>query len=228
MYVSRIISSTDKPAGENPVNVLKWTGKWREFSPYYMKTDEETRGARAGILFENYYQGLKVYPRLYAHEVYPSRFQRNRPPRWAWKEDVEIIRNGVLWVEKYNEWRESVWACDYPLRYPNTIHRRSECVYSLVDGVQYNYAEARRLYRDEYCRLARKSPKYSLLLNMHPLTLAEIDVPAAGKAGLHGECAGPDNITPLTLELLERLFADLSAPFGHGLCLAYALLSDRG
>jgi hypothetical protein len=51
-------------------------------------------------------------------------------------------------------------------------------------------------------------------------------VPANGKKGEYGKDSDEDNICILSLEKLKILMNDPSEAFGHGLCLAYALLQD--
>jgi len=75
----QIKSTTTKPVSlENfeTINVLKWNNcKWKNLCPYLLKTDgEEFCHNPGGILFENFYQGCKVYDVVYENEVYPSRY----------------------------------------------------------------------------------------------------------------------------------------------------------
>jgi hypothetical protein len=66
----RIDSTTSVPKsleGFEVVNVLKWK---------YLETDgKEICSNPGGILFENFYQGCKVYDIVYKNKVYASRFQ---------------------------------------------------------------------------------------------------------------------------------------------------------
>jgi len=62
-------------------NGVKWNNcKWKNLCPYLLKTDgEEFCHNSGGILFENFYQGCKVYDIVYENEVYPSRYYMNNP-----------------------------------------------------------------------------------------------------------------------------------------------------
>ena len=50
------------------------------------KTDGLKKCTNPGnILFENFYQGLKVYDIVYQNSVYPSRFHTGKPEHLWWK-----------------------------------------------------------------------------------------------------------------------------------------------
>lgn len=79
-----------------------------------------------------------------------------------------------------------------------------------------NYIEARkRIYVKEYCRLVRKLPEYKELQELYAakktLVLCEVDVP---------------DKAIMSLGLLNELLDNEKIRFGHGLCLAKALLED--
>jgi hypothetical protein len=85
IYTQRIKSTTDKIKPIDipntitvPVNVLKWNGsKYKTLCPYYLKTDgEEENYNQGGILFENFYQGSKVYLTVYKSTIYPSKYHK--------------------------------------------------------------------------------------------------------------------------------------------------------
>ena len=86
----QIKSTTTKPVSLDTyetINVLKWNNcKWKKLCPYLLKTDgEEFCHNSGGILFENFYQGCKVYDVVYENEVYPSRYYMNNPKYLWWK-----------------------------------------------------------------------------------------------------------------------------------------------
>jgi len=56
--------------------------------------------------------------------------------------------------------------------------------------------------------------------------ICETDVPSNGKKGEYGKDCDENNICHLSIEKLELLLNDTNEAFGHGLCLAYALLQD--
>lgn len=115
----QIKSTTSKPINlENfeTINVLKWNNsKWKNLCPYFLKTDgKEICNNSGGILFENFYQGCKVYDIVYENEVYPSRYYINKPKYLWWKFEPEtldgdaILQNDKINYELYFRWRNSL------------------------------------------------------------------------------------------------------------------------
>jgi hypothetical protein len=226
------------------INVLKWkNSKWKSLCPYYLKTDGDELCYNPGnILFENFYQGLKVYDIIYENEVYPSRYFVNKPQYLWWKytpsnKDGDIIiNNNEINYENYFKWRDELWKCTNPIRYPNKIHRRKNTQFALFidkEGkeIRMDYLTARReIYITEYVRLIKQLPEYTILLNKlkkgENIMICEIDVPSQKKRGNYGTNCNENNICELSLQHLQILLNDPSEAFGHGLCLAYALLLD--
>ena len=243
----QIKSTTAKPINlENfeTINVLKWNNsKWKNLCPYLLKTDgEEVCFNKGGILFENFYQGCKVYDVVYNIEVYPSRFYTNNPKYLWWRFDPItpkgdiLVKNDIIFYDLYFRWRNSLWECANPIRYPNTINRRKNTQFALcIDkfGNEHilDYIQTRKqIYVNEYIRLIKKLPEYTLLLNRlksgKNIMICEMDVPAKNKKGYYGIDCDENNICNMSIEKLELLLNDTSEAFGHGLCLAYSLLKD--
>ena len=131
----QIKSTTSKPVfleGYESINVLKWkNSKWKNLCPYRLKTDgEEVCHNSGGILFENFYQGCKVYDIVYENRVYASRFHTNKPQYLWWEFQPKtpsgdvLLQDGIIDYELYYRWRKSLWECQNPIRYPNKIYRR--------------------------------------------------------------------------------------------------------
>ena len=226
------------------INVLKWNNSvWKNLCPYLLKTDgNEVCYNTGGILFENFYQGCKIYDVVYKNEVYPSKYQMNNPKYLWWKFDPitltgdVIYKNGIIDYDLYYRWRNSLWQCKNPIRYPNQIHRRKNTQFALCidkDGkeTRMDYLTSRKeIYMKEYIRLIKKLPEYKTLLNTlkkgKNIMICEIDVPAKGKKGEFGKDCDDNNICHMTIEKLKLLLNDTNEAFGHGLCLAYSLLLD--
>lgn len=247
MIASRYIASTSSkmlPYEDfEAINVLKWNNsKWKALCPYFLKTDGKEENANPGnVLFENFYQSIKIYDVVYENSVYASRFHTGNPKYQWWKfepvnpEGDVIISNDVINLDVYFPWRNSLWNCPNPIRCPNKFHRKSKVLFSLLinekgEQTRMNYITARkRIYAQEYIRLVKKLPQYAALLeklSKGNIMIGEIDVPAKHKKGIYGQNCDHQNICILDLKLLEQLLEDESEPFGHGLCLAYSLLSD--
>jgi len=248
----QIKSTTTKPISLDnyeSVNVLKWNNcKWKKLCPYLLKTDgQELCHNSGGILFENFYQGCKVYDVVYENEVYPSRYYMNNPKYLWWKFDPltpsgdiilqkELTNTDIINYELYYRWRDSLWECKNPIRYPNKIHRRKNTQFGLCvdkDGneTRMDYLTTRKqIYVKEYIRLIKNLPEYVKLLdklkNGNNIMICEMDVPANGKKGEYGKNCDENNICHMSIEKLEILLNDTNEAFGHGLCLAYSLLLD--
>lgn len=250
MIVTQYINSTSsRPieiCGYKTINVLKWkNSKWKSLCPYYMKTDGCERHANPGnILFENYYQGSKVYDVVYANEVYASRYHVNNPNHLWWKFNPvskcgDALTNDTsptLDYDLYFRWRESVWGCSQPIRYPNKKHNAGRTKFTMFidsDGneTRMDYITARRqLYYAEYVRLAKQTAEYNELLEMllrgETIMICEIDVPANHKRGEYGVGCDAYNVCNVDLNKLNACLVDTQEAFGHGLCLAHSLLTD--
>ena len=131
--------------------------------------------------------------------------------------EKHLINNHIQ--SEYYSWRDEIFKCDKPIRYPNGYKRASEVAFSLyigLDGIEkrLDYIQARKnIYVKEYCRLIRKIPEFEELRNAlkenKTLIICEIDV--------------PDNEI-ITLPKLDTLLNNKRIKFGHGLCLAMELL----
>lgn len=232
-----IKSTTQKPTEEKGfinINVLKWNNsKWKTLCPYYLRTDGlETQTNPGGILFENFYQGSKVFKQLRPQEQYASRFHRDAKHLW-FKSTMTDILYPNFDIKTYLTWRDSVWNCQHPIRYPNGRSQKPEFTL-LIDAGQHsqlNYLESRKqIYFAEYCRLIRNTKEYKELLNLvrsgKNIMICEMDVPASGKRGKYGKYCNNNISVLLDLNILDELLDDPTEAFGHGLCLAYALLQD--
>jgi hypothetical protein len=246
----QIKSTTAKPVpldGYETINVLKWNNsKWKNLCPYLLKTDgNEDCVNPGGVLFENFYQGCKVYPTVYAQEVYPSKYQHGIAKYLWWKftpatstGDV-LLTGDILNDELYFRWRDSLWSCKNPIRYPNGYGNKRNAQFSLHidrDGnrTRMDYVTARKqIYVKEFIRLIRALPEYANLLNKlrngQNIMLCEVDVPAPGKKApfdISNGAYASDAICYMDMPKLEAMLNDTQESFGHGLCIAYALLQD--
>ena len=242
--ITSILSKIEDCEGFESVNVLIWKGKWKAFSPYYLKTDgNEINNNEGGIIFENFWQGSKVYDIVYDIKVYTHYTKQGNDDYLLWEYKTKEGNGQVIYdkeedrinMKAYMRWRNSLWDCDKAIRYPNGRERRKYTQFALIidkEGNQerLNYIQARKkLYVKEYKRLVRKLDEYEILLNKlkkgKNLLLCEIDVPSKGRKGKYGEVDEEGNCE-MTLEKIKDLLNDESEPFGHGLALAQALLED--
>jgi len=236
------------PNGFEKINVLSWKPKetkFYELSPYHLKTDGKGEiDMPAGIIFENAWQSSKVYETVYDIEVYPSFFQKNKPEYLQWK---YVCSNGTgretHWnhlndsiTPEYYGWRNSIWNCPHPIRYPNRRQNSKYTKFGMVklknqNEIRFGYIEGRKnFYFSEYIRLIHSIESYYNILNMlkegKNILILEIDVPSPNKKGYYGKMCDSFGYYRATKETLLQLLDDPSEAFGHGLCLAFSLLND--
>lgn len=128
-HLSGIRERVSVPEGFHPVNVLSWHKEdtpYFNLSPYFLKTEE-------GHLFENWWQGSKIYRRVFNNVVHPH---RNLPHIVWWKYECENGASSELHFDENNEilpryfvWRKSIWENKFPVRYPNRFENRHTCEY---------------------------------------------------------------------------------------------------
>src|SRR3989344_3106251 len=89
--ITRISDKCVCPEDYVPIPILSWHKKDSEYytlSPYYLKTDgEEEQLNNGGVIFENFWQGSKVYPEVGPIEHYPHHSMRGNPKYLSWKYD---------------------------------------------------------------------------------------------------------------------------------------------
>ena len=238
--ISRISEKCVAPTGYHAVPALSWHTKepYHVFSPFYLRTDGlEQQHNAGGIIFENFWQGSKVYPSVDTTEIYSNRFRKGKPifkyQTTNGQTEKHIDNNKIL--PDYWRWRQQLWMCPSAVRYPVGRTARKNCAFSLLrqsDGTEkrLDYLESRKqIYGAEYKRLIRKLPEYQTLLNRlragEKLCIFEIDVPAPSKKGAYGHNCH-DGYYVATPENLDILINDPSEPCGHGIFLAQAFFED--
>lgn len=235
-YINSVTQEPPVAEGFTPINVLRWKGEWKELSPYYIKTDgnEEIQNP-GGILFENFWQGIKVYDRVFSQKIYPSRFQYGNPKYLWWQYDappegelIYDVNTSTLNKEAYLKWRDSIWNCKNPLRYPNGFHNRARCKFATDHTLELkmDYITGRKkVYVQEYIRLVKKTDKFKQLVqklkNGENLLICEVDVPLLNKRGPFGQFERVAD-----LDFINELIEFPQEAFGHGCCLAKALLEE--
>ena len=122
---------------------------------------------------------------MYSNTVYASRFHVNKPEYLWWKYtttdpngDVMIVpsdtfndpTSGTI-TPNYFKWRNDLWACGKPIRYPNKRNLRCNTQFSVVidkddNEYRYDYLTARKeIYMKEYIRLVKQTKEYKELLD---------------------------------------------------------------
>ena len=231
--VGRIIYKEGKPVHPSfpdftPIVVLTKSSKYGSLGPYVLKDE-------FGCILENIWQFSKVYASVPATKQAYSRFH----PKWiAWEYPEKVLtdESGEV-LPSYWKWRKAGFQNPYPVRYPAGRASRKNCLYSLKEegGERLSYVEARKqIYLPSYCRLVKKEAQFTelktRLLYGENLLIIEVDGPHQESLEYYQEAYGvpetfiEEDTILVNLENLRLMLNDPKHPFGHGYCLAAALL----
>ena len=220
----------------------KSASEWGVLGPYELRDEY-------GRLHEELWQFSKAYRKTNAvSEKYP--LNQYGEVVWEWPSEEHITNNVVN--EKYAIWRQKGLYSTKPIRYPNGKFGAKDCVCAFAEtspilpddspsvvlsklGPPLNYIESRKqIYLKEYIRLVRKEPKYHELLARFKagenLLIVDVDGPHQESLNYYKETYGAqddfiENHTMLATEKhLNIMLNDPKHPFGHGYCLALALM----
>lgn len=219
--------------GFTPIIVLmKGHSKYGELGPYDL-VDEK------GRIHENIWQFSKVYEKIPKSKQKFSRTTKTI----VWDHPAEThIKDGEL-TDEYYKWRKKGMYNKYAVRYPVGFYHRHKCLYALADGAdgkvdvdnQLGYIESRKeIYVKEYCRLVKKEPKFkelkARLEKGDNLLIFEVDGPHQESLQFYKNKYKVDDdfIENGTMvankDNLKIMLNDTKHPFGHGYCLAMAIL----
>lgn len=212
----------------NIVVLMRSHSSYGVLGPYELKTAD-------GIIFENYWQMQKVYEKIPASRQYYSRYDRTI----IWDHPAETHYQNDVILPAYWEWRKKGFESKYPIRYPVGFNHRHKCLFAVKEGdpdSRLNYIEARKqIYVPKYMELVRHQDKFlelkNRLNNGENLLIIEVDGPHQESLGYYQEEYNVKddfivNDTILATELnISIMLNDEKHPFGHGYCLAMALLN---
>lgn len=213
--------------GYTPIVTLTKSSPYGSLSPYLLETPN-------GILLENYYQFSKVYEKV------PTSIQRK-----AWY-DSTIIWNhpAETHVEdgqpnrKYFRWRRKNMAAQDPVRWPVGKAASRQCLFSIHEDdleSRLNYVESRKqIYLRSYLEAVVKEDQFKELQDRlaggENLLIIEVDGPHQESLSYYVNTYGVSELffqhstVQATKRNLKILINDTKHPFGHGYCLAAALL----
>ena len=215
--------------GFTPIIVMmKSHSPYGELGPYLLKNEHNQ-------ILENIWQFSKVYKIVpYSRQVY-SRY--NNKVIWEHPSEIHLNDDNTLTFEYYN-WRDKGINNEYPVRYPVGYNYRHQCLFSLSSNLstRLNYIQARKdIYLKEYLKLVVKQPTYQLLLNKlqqgENILIIEVDGPHQESMDYYKKTynVGNDFIINDTIlatkDNINIMLNDPKHPFGHGYCLAIALLN---
>ena len=215
--------------GFTPIVVLmKGHGEWGVLGPYVLKDDD-------GVILENAWQGSKMYKKVPATTQYYSRW--NKTVIWSYPAETHYANGQIL--PAYWTWREKLMKNPYAVRYPVGFGNMHKCLFAIKDennpDEHLDYIQGRKqIYVPLYCELVKKQDKFwelrERLENGENLLIIEVDGPHQESLEYYQEMYELDddfieNDTMLaTDENLTIMLNDDVHPYGHGYCLAMALL----
>ena len=218
------------PGFETIVVLMKSHSKWGVLGPYELRDEK-------GRIMENIWQSSKIYETVPASKQRKSRYD----PTLIWEHPSEThIRDDKITPE-YWRWREKLENNPVAVRYPVGHGHRHLCKYSMIskeDTQSLSYVEARKkIYAPVYCNLVKKHPMFQKLQKMlrdgRKLLIVEVDGPHEESMPYYKEHYNvPSNwienhTLPATKENMITMINDKKHPFGHGYCLAMALLDSN-
>lgn len=214
---------------ESIVVMMYSHSKYFPLSPYFLTNDN-------GHIMENIWQFSKIFENIPAVSVKQSRY--NQSIIWSHTAETHIDDNGNI-TPGYWNWRKKGFENKKAVRYPVGYNHRSNCKYSIPEynlNMKLKYIEARvKIYIPTYCELAKKETDFfpklkEKLQNGTNLLILEVDGPHQESLDYYKQNYGVKNsfIENHTMfvddENLSIMLNDSKHPFGHGYCLAMALL----
>jgi len=219
-----------------PIVSLTKSTPYGSLGPYELKNDK-------GQILENIWQFSKVYE--WIPESLQSYSRYDNTLIWQHGPETFVLDNGEL-TKEYLSWRDKGMNNEYAVRYPVTYSHRNKCLYALKElpddyipkeEEKLDYIQSRKeIYLPLYLELVRKESKYQRLLRYlregQNLLIIEVDGPHQesldyykDKYDVRNDFIEADSM-PVTWENLDIMLNDDKHPFGHGYCLAWALLED--
>lgn len=214
--------------GYKRIEVMTPSTRYGSLSPYSLKDEE-------GRIMENWWQSRKVYELVIRSKQRKSRWDST--VIWEWPGERHLLDGEI--TESYWVWRKALESNPEPVRYPVGRRNMGMCKFAMDDDgkERLDYIQSRkRLYVKKYVELVKQQRQYCELLGMTrngvKLNIVEVDGPK--DCDYYKEKYGVDDtfISNRTIECnkdnLRIMLNDPKHPFGHGYCLAMALMDDMG
>lgn len=219
---------------EKVIVLLKSSSKYWPLSPYYLKDEQ-------GRIHENIHQFSKFYTDVPLSVQKVSRWDRTI----IWSYPAETHLNFVTKEpnQLYLDWRHKGQNAPQAIRYPVTFDHRHKCVCAFTDDDIKNgdytkpldYVSSRKeIYVKEYERLVKEEPTFKELVAKlkagKNLLIIEVDGPHQESLDYYKQKYNVDDnfIQDHTMlankHNLNIMLNDTTHPYGHGYCLANALL----
>jgi len=214
-------------------------------SPYVLKTEN-------GCIMENVWQFSKIYKMVFEQKQTLHRWTKEEG--WCHPAETHIDEKGNI-TPQYWLWRNKGFNFQHPVRYPNGYHGRTKCVgvvvrrdlltnipdpeitrkVTVIDGrvdyvlvpPEYFYVTRRCVYYNVYVTLARRIDQFhQLQRNIFSGTKYQtVEVDGPRKAEDYPFNLADDNSLLLARDTARGWLNNRSQSFGHGVCLAIALIN---
>lgn len=218
-----------------PIIVLTKSTAYGSLGPYVLKDD-------GGRIMENIYQFSKCYREVPAVKLCYSRYDMTTT--WDHPAETHIDSSGNLTPEYWN-WRAKGMYNPFYVRYPPGCENMNKCQYALhQDENGYiigplDYIQSRKqIYLPIYCKLVKKESQFielkKRLQDGENLLIIEVDGPHQESLDYYkSKYDVDDNFIENSTMLVNRkniqiMLNDEKHAFGHGYCLAMALLDKDG
>lgn len=220
------------------VVLMKSHSEWGVIGPYCL-VDTDKR------IMENIWQFSKVYEKV--SRSYQKQSRYSDLVIWDHPAETHVLPDGTLTPE-YWAWRKKGMTNRHPIRYPVGFNDRHMCLYALEEKPDktvniyecLGYIESRkRIYVNQYCNMVKTHPKFwelkTRLDNGENLLIVEVDGPHQESLEYYKEKYPSDvdntfienNTMLVNAKNIEIMLNDSKHPFGHGYCLAMALLDKE-
>lgn len=222
------------PGFTSIVVLMSSHSEWGSLGPYNLKNEK-------GQIFENYYQYHRLYEKVPATTQYYSRWS----DKVTWQHPAEVHIDPITGEanEAYWKWREKGMNNKYYIRYPVGFSYRHNVKYTLWQNEKGEYEKLdyiqsrKRIYVKEYTRLVRQQPKFNELQDRlksgENLLIIEVDGPCEEHMDYYKQKYGVsddfivNNTMLVTEDNMKIMLNDPLKPYGHGYCLAMALLDKH-
>lgn len=221
------------PDGYSVINLMKHEDVYGCLSPFSLTMPE-------GEITENVWQFSKVYS-----QVKSIRQKRKDVVIWEYGDETHVDETGAL-MPAYMTWRKTGMTHPHAVRYPVGRALASTCLYALKDPIpgavpdeasKLGYVEARKtIYEPMYTEAAMRQPVFhelaTSLKSGTKLAIVETDGPHAESLEHYKTTwdLGDDFIVDGYMEATEAnlniMLEDTKHPYGHGYCLARALMKS--
>lgn len=216
------------PNFESIVVLMNGHSQWGVLGPYSLTDDN-------GVILENLWQGSKCYSEVPKTTQRYSRW--NQTVIWEWPKEKHCDGENIL--PAYWNWRDKLIHNKYAVRYPVGYGNMKNCLFALSDSdlnKKLGYIEARKaIYIPKYIELVRQQPKFhdlkQVLESGRNVLIIEVDGPHQESLNYYIDTYGvresfiEQDSMLATDENLRIMMNDGKHPFGHGYCLAMALLN---